>query len=39
MSLRTGQKIEWDGPKMVAKNCPQAAPFIQRRDRSGWALS
>jgi len=39
VSLRTGQKIEWDGPKMVAKNCPQAAQFIRRQDRSGWALS
>jgi hypothetical protein len=39
VSLRVGQKIEWDGPKMVAKNCPQAAPFIRRQDRSGWALS
>ncbi len=39
VSLRAGQKIEWDGPKMVAKNCPQAARFIRREDRSGWALS
>jgi hypothetical protein len=39
VSLRAGQKIEWDGPKMVAKNCPQAASFIRRQDRSGWALS
>ncbi|RXH54799.1 Gfo/Idh/MocA family protein [Granulicella sibirica] len=39
VSLRARQKIEWDGPKMVAKNCPQAAQFIQRQDRSGWALS
>lgn len=39
VSLRAGQKIEWDGPNMVAKNCPQAAPFIRRQDRSGWALS
>jgi hypothetical protein len=39
VSLRTGQKIEWDGRKMEAKNCPQAAPFIRRQDRSGWALS
>ncbi|HEY3629128.1 MAG TPA: Gfo/Idh/MocA family oxidoreductase [Terracidiphilus sp.] len=39
VSMRTGQKIEWDGPKMVARNCPQAAPFIRRQDRSGWALS
>jgi predicted dehydrogenase len=39
VSLRAGQKIEWDGPKMVAKNCPQAAQFVRRQDRSGWALS
>ena len=39
VSLRVGQKIEWDGPKMVAKNCPQAAAFIRRENRSGWALS
>ncbi len=39
VSLRVGQKIEWDGPKMAAKHCPQAAPFIRRQDRSGWALS
>lgn len=39
VSLRTGKKIEWDGPKMVAKNCPEAAPFIRRQDRTGWALS
>ena len=39
VSLRVGQKIEWDGQKMEAKNCPAAAPFIQREDRSGWALS
>ena len=39
VSLRAGQKIEWDGPKMVARNCPQAASFIRRQDRSGWALS
>src|SRR5665213_636483 len=28
VSLHVGKKIEWDGPKMVAKNCPEAAPFI-----------
>jgi Oxidoreductase family, NAD-binding Rossmann fold/Oxidoreductase family, C-terminal alpha/beta domain len=39
VSLRVGQKIEWDGPKMVAKNCPEAAQYIRRQDRTGWALS
>lgn len=39
VALRTGQKIEWDSHTMEAKNCPQAAQFIRRQDRSGWALS
>ncbi len=39
VSLRAGQKIEWDGHKMQARNCPQAAQFIQRQNRSGWVLS
>jgi hypothetical protein len=39
VSLRAGQKIEWDGPKMVAKNCPEAAPYIKRENRPGWVLS
>jgi hypothetical protein len=38
VALRAGRKIEWDGPNMVAKNCPEAAPFIKRENRSGWAL-
>jgi hypothetical protein len=39
VSLRVGQKIEWDGPKMVAKNCPEAAQYIKRENRAGWILS
>jgi len=39
VSLRVGQKIEWDSHKMKAKNCPEADQFIKRQDRSGWALS
>ena len=39
VSLRAGQKIEWDSAKMMAKNCPQAAQYIRRQDRSGWVLS
>lgn len=39
VSLRCGKKIEWDGPRMVATNAPEAAPFIQRTDRAGWKLS
>jgi len=39
VALRAGRTIEWDGPKMIAKNCPEAAPFIKRENRSGWVLS
>jgi hypothetical protein len=39
VSLRTGKKIEWDGQKMEAKNCPEAAPYIKRENRAGWELS
>ena len=39
VALRVGKKIEWDGPSMTAKNCPEAAPFIKRENRFGWSLS
>jgi hypothetical protein len=39
VALRAGQKIEWDGPNMRATNCPEAARFVKREDRAGWALA
>ena len=39
VSLRAGQKIEWDGPNLRALNCPEAAQFIKRNNRAPWALS
>jgi predicted dehydrogenase len=39
VALRTGKKIEWDSHKMEAKNCPEAAQFVRRQNRAGWALS
>ncbi len=39
VSLRVGKKLEWDGPNMKALNCPEAAPYIKRENRSGWVLS
>jgi hypothetical protein len=38
VALRTGKKIEWDGPNMLAKNAPEAAEFIHRKYRKGWEL-
>ena len=39
VSMRTGKKLEWDGPGMTAKNCPEAAQFIRRENRAGWVLA
>jgi predicted dehydrogenase len=38
VAYRTGQKIEWDGPKMKATNCPEAERFLRREYRKGWTL-
>ncbi len=38
VSLRSGKKLEWDGPGMKAKNAPEAAQFVKRDYRKGWAL-
>ena len=38
IALRVGEgvKMEWDGPNMRSPNCPQAAQFVKRDERSGW---
>ena len=36
--LRTGKKLEWNGPKMRAKNAPEAAQYVKRINRKGWSL-
>ena len=38
VALRTGKKLEWDGPNMRATNAPEAARFIRRTPRKGWTL-
>jgi predicted dehydrogenase len=39
VALRAGKKIKWDGPAMSATNAPEAAQFIKRENRAGWALA
>jgi len=39
VALRVGKKIEWDGPAMRAINAPEAAKYIKRDNRAGWALA
>jgi len=38
VALRVGRKLEWDGPKMKAKNAPEAAQYVKRQYREGWKL-
>jgi predicted dehydrogenase len=38
VALRVGQKLEWDGPKMRAKNTKEAAQYVKREYRKGWKL-
>lgn len=38
IALRVGEgvRMEWDGPGMKSPNCPEAAPFVRRENRTGW---
>jgi len=39
LALRTGKRIEWDGPNMrVTNDVPEAAQYISRIYREGWAV-
>jgi hypothetical protein len=38
VAMRSGQKLEWDGPGMKAKNASAAAQFIKRDYRAGWKI-
>jgi hypothetical protein len=39
VAMRVGKKLEWDGPRMMAKNAPEAAQFVKRTYRPGWGLA
>jgi len=38
IALRTGEKLQWDGPNMKFINHPAANRYLQRAYRDGWAL-
>jgi hypothetical protein len=38
IALRSGKKLEWDGPNMRAKNAPDASRFVKREFRKGWTI-
>jgi hypothetical protein len=33
-----GRRLDWDGPKMKARNAAEAAQFVKRPYRKGWTL-
>jgi hypothetical protein len=36
LPIRVGNKIEWDGVNLVAKNAPNAGQYIRKEYRKGW---
>jgi hypothetical protein len=38
VAFRVGKKLEWNGAKLKAKNCPEAEQFIQHHYRKGWKI-
>ena len=38
IAVRTGEKIQWDGPNMKATNVPGADKYIKPAYREGWSL-
>jgi predicted dehydrogenase len=38
VAYRAGKKIEWDGARMKATNCPEADAYLKREYRKGWTL-
>jgi predicted dehydrogenase len=38
VAYRVGKRIEWDAERMEVRNAPEAAKYIRREYRKGWAL-
>lgn len=39
VAIRTGKRIEWDGPNMKVKNVPEAQALIETEYRRGWEVA
>ncbi len=39
MRVGVGKRLDWDGPKMKARNAPEAAQYVKREYRKGWKLA
>jgi len=38
LAIRSGKRIEWDGPNMKVTNNPEAQKYVHREYREGWTL-
>lgn len=38
VAIRTGKKLNWDGPSMKVTNVPEANEYLHRQYRKGWTL-
>lgn len=38
VAMRSGKKLEWDGPSMRFTNQPEANQFLHKEYRKGWTL-
>jgi hypothetical protein len=38
LAIRTGMKLDWDGPNMVCTSVPQANEYVHCQYRDGWTL-
>jgi len=38
VAMRVGKKLDWDGPRMRAKNSPEAAQYVHRKYRKGYSV-
>ena len=39
VAIRTGKKLEWDGPGLRVTNVPEANDLIQTEYRRGWEVT
>jgi predicted dehydrogenase len=39
LNVGVGEKLDWDGPNMKARNNAKASRFVRREYRKGWKLS
>ncbi|HEY2159268.1 MAG TPA: gfo/Idh/MocA family oxidoreductase, partial [Isosphaeraceae bacterium] len=39
VAIKTGKRLEWDGPSLKVTNVPEANRLIQTQYRRGWEVN